>query len=82
MGIEYDIVELRLATENTDNYYDKNLTYLQHQEIDRQTFIKLVNDRCREGWEPIGGISYVDQAEWGHLGSGPFVYSQAIIRRS
>ena len=79
MCIEYDIIELRLTSNNTDN--DKNLTYLQRQEIDRQSFIKLVNERCRQGWEPLGGISYVDQAEWGHLGSGPFVYSQAMIRR-
>ena len=79
MCIESDIIELLLTSNHTDN--DKNLTYLQRKEIDRQSFIKLVNERCRQGWEPLGGISYVDQAEWGHLGSGPFVYSQAMIRR-
>lgn len=42
-------------------------------------FKDIVNDYCKDGWEPIGDVSYVDRGDLNQP-VGPVVYLQAMKR--
>jgi hypothetical protein len=71
MPYEYTIVELVDYYSQSKNKKDKKIT--------NPEFIELVNSYCLEDWEPIGGISYVDRADF-NIPGGPFIYLQSMKR--
>ena len=79
---EYNIVEysVNMLTSTDELFKIKEGSNITRQEYGRNEFIRLVNEQCLYGWEPVGGVSYVDKAVLNQPGTGPYIYSQAMKR--
>lgn len=58
------------------------MTYIIVKAHDDDSLMDKVNNRIRDGWEPLGGVCFSDvKATWTNCTNPPAQFYQAMVKR-